>query len=59
MDIGELEAFQKRRKVFKYVGGLKSFRSISKKQLGKKSSENLRYLDRGVSRTGMSLSWCG
>ena len=53
MDIGELEAFQKRRKVFKYVGGLKEFPLNIKKHQGKKSSENLRYLDRGVSRTGM------
>ncbi|TXI91211.1 MAG: HAD family hydrolase [Burkholderiaceae bacterium] len=41
MDIGELEAFQKRRKVFKYVGGLKEFPLNIKKQLGKKSRQKI------------------
>lgn len=41
MDIGELEAFQKRRKLFKYVGGLKEFPVNIKKQLGKKSRQQI------------------
>ncbi|WMW80590.1 HAD hydrolase-like protein [Undibacterium cyanobacteriorum] len=41
MDIGELEAFQKRRKLFKYVGGLKEFPLNIKKQLGKKSRQKV------------------
>lgn len=41
MDIGELEAFQKRRKLFKYVGGLKEFPLNIKKQLGKKSRQKI------------------
>jgi len=41
MDIGELQAFQKRRKLFKYVGGLKEFPVNIKKQLGKKSRQKI------------------
>jgi phosphoglycolate phosphatase len=37
MEIGDLESFQKRRKLFKYIGGLKDFPNNIKKQLGKKS----------------------
>jgi phosphoglycolate phosphatase len=41
MDIGALQAFQKRRKLFKYVGGLKEFPVNIKKQLGKKSRQRI------------------
>lgn len=41
MDIGELEAFQKRRKILKYVGGFKEFPSNIKKQLGKRSRQKI------------------
>lgn len=41
MDIGELQAFQKRRKLFKYLGGLKEFPVNIKKQLGKKSRQGI------------------
>jgi phosphoglycolate phosphatase len=35
MDIGDLERFQKRRHLFKYLGGLKEFPANLKRQLGK------------------------
>ncbi|MGB0712949.1 MAG: HAD family hydrolase [Gammaproteobacteria bacterium] len=36
MDIGDLERFQSRRHLFKYLGGLKEFPSNLKRQLGRK-----------------------
>jgi phosphoglycolate phosphatase len=36
MDIGDLDRFQKRRRLFKYLGGLKEFPGNLKKQLGKR-----------------------
>lgn len=41
MDIGDLERFQKRRNIFKYLGGLKEFPSNIKKQLGKQSRSQI------------------
>jgi phosphoglycolate phosphatase len=35
MDIGDLERFQKRRNLFKYLGGLKEFPNNLKRQIGK------------------------
>lgn len=37
MEIGDLERFQKRRKFFKYLGGIKEFPVNIKKQIGKQS----------------------
>lgn len=37
MDIGDLERFQKRHNLFKYLGGIKEFPFNLKKQLGKQS----------------------
>lgn len=41
MDIGDLERFQKRRNLFKYLGGLKEFPTNLKKQLGKQKRSKL------------------
>lgn len=41
MEIGDLARFQKRRKLFKYLGGLKEFPFNLKKQLGKQSRKQL------------------
>lgn len=41
MAIGDLESFQKRHKFFKYLGGLKEFPINIKKQLGKKSRQQV------------------
>jgi phosphoglycolate phosphatase len=41
MAIGELERFQKRRNLFKYLGGLKEFPSNLKKQLGREKRSRL------------------
>jgi phosphoglycolate phosphatase len=41
MDLGDLERFQKRRHVFKYLGGLKEFPNNLKKQVGKKKRRQL------------------
>lgn len=41
MDIGDLERFQKRRKLFKYLGGLKEFPVNLRKQFGKQSRKQL------------------
>jgi phosphoglycolate phosphatase len=41
MEIGDLESFQKRRKFFKYLGGLKEFPTNLKKQLGRHSRKKL------------------
>jgi len=41
MAIGDLESFQKRHKFFKYLGGLKEFPLNIKKQLGKKSRQQV------------------
>lgn len=37
MDLGELEKFQKRRHIFKYIGGVKDFPYNLSKQLGKRT----------------------
>ena len=41
MDIGDLERFQKRRRLFKYLGGIKEFPGNLKKQLGKHNRSQL------------------
>lgn len=41
MDIGDLERFQKRRKLFKYLGGLREFPKNLRKQFGKQSRKRL------------------
>lgn len=41
MEIGDLERFQKRRKFFKYLGGIKEFPGNLKRQLGKQSRSQL------------------
>lgn len=41
MDIGDLERFQKRRHLFKYLGGLKEFPANLKRQLGKQRRRQL------------------
>jgi phosphoglycolate phosphatase len=41
MDIGDLERFQKRRKVLKYLGGLREFPTNLRKQFGKQSRKRL------------------
>ena len=41
MDLGDLERFQKRHKLFKYLGGIKEFPFNLSKQLGKKSRKNI------------------
>lgn len=41
MDIGDLERFQKRRHMFKYLGGLKEFPSNLKQQVGKQKRAKL------------------
>ena len=41
MDIGDLERFQKRRHLFKYLGGIKEFPSNLKRQLGKQKRARL------------------
>jgi phosphoglycolate phosphatase len=41
MDIGDLERFQKRRHLFKYLGGLKEFPSNLKRQIGKQKRARL------------------
>lgn len=41
MDIGDLERFQKRRKLLKYLGGLREFPKNLRKQFGKQSRRRL------------------
>lgn len=41
MDIGDLERFQKRRHLFKYLGGLKEFPANLRRQLGKQRRRQL------------------
>lgn len=41
MDIGDLERFQKRRKLFKYLGGLREFPKNLRRQFGKQSRREL------------------
>lgn len=41
MDIGDLERFQKRRHLFKYLGGLKEFPANLRRQIGKKRRRQL------------------
>ncbi|MGA7594829.1 MAG: HAD family hydrolase, partial [Gallionella sp.] len=41
MDIGDLERFQKRRKLFKYLGGLREFPTNLRRQFGKQSRKLL------------------
>lgn len=41
MTLGDLERFQKRRNLFKYLGGLKEFPTNLKRQLGKRSRSQL------------------
>lgn len=42
MDLGNLERFQKRRRLFKYLGGLKELPGNLRKQFGKQSRSRLR-----------------
>lgn len=41
MDIGDLERFQKRRKLFKFLGGLREFPTNLRRQFGKQSRKRL------------------
>jgi phosphoglycolate phosphatase len=41
MSLGDLQRFQKRRHVFKYLGGLKEFPNNLKRQIGKKKRQQL------------------
>lgn len=41
MNIGDLESFQKRRKIFKYLGGIKEFPTNLKKQFGRQNRKEL------------------
>lgn len=41
MDIGDLERFQRRRKLFKYLGGLREFPKNLRKQFGKQNRKQL------------------
>lgn len=41
MDIGDLERFQRRRKLFKYLGGLREFPTNLRRQFGKQSRKRL------------------
>lgn len=41
MDIGDLERFQKRRKLFKYLGGLREFPKNLRRQFGKQNRKRL------------------
>jgi phosphoglycolate phosphatase len=41
MDIGDLERFRKRRKVFKYLGGLRELPNNLRRQVGKQSRKKL------------------
>ena len=41
MELGDEERFQKRRRLFKYLGGLKEFPSNLKKQIGKQNRKQL------------------
>ncbi|WP_172199691.1 MULTISPECIES: HAD family hydrolase [unclassified Niveibacterium] len=41
MEIGDLERFQKRRKLFKYLGGIKEFPGNLKKQFGKQTRKQV------------------
>lgn len=41
MAIGDEESFQKRRRIFKYLGGLKDFPANIKKQIGKQSRKQI------------------
>jgi phosphoglycolate phosphatase len=42
MDIGDIDRFQKRRKLFKFLGGLREFPTNLRKQFGKQSRKRLR-----------------
>jgi phosphoglycolate phosphatase len=41
MDIGDIDRFQKRRKLFKYLGGLREFPTNLRRQFGKQSRKRL------------------
>jgi phosphoglycolate phosphatase len=41
MELGDLERFQKRHNLFKYLGGIKEFPPNLRKQLGKRSRKNI------------------
>ena len=41
MEIGDLESFQKRRRLFKYLGGIREFPTNLKKQFGRQSRKEL------------------
>lgn len=42
MDIGDIDRFQKRRKLFKFLGGLREFPSNLRRQFGKQNRKRLR-----------------
>ncbi len=41
MDIGDIDRFQKRRKLFKFLGGLREFQKNLRRQFGKQSRKQL------------------
>src|SRR5208282_5858300 len=41
MDIGDIDRFQKRRKLFKFLGGLREFPTNLRRQFGKQSRKQL------------------
>ena len=41
MDIGDIDRFQKRRMLFKFLGGLREFPTNLRRQIGKQSRERL------------------
>src|ERR1019366_3891800 len=41
MDIGDIDRFQKRRKLFKFLGGLREFPTNLRRQFGKQSRKRL------------------
>ena len=55
MEIGDLERFQKRRKFFKYLGGIKEFPGNLKRQIGKHSRSLLLSTLTDVYRQNASL----
>jgi len=55
MDIGDLERFQKRRKLFKYLGGMREFPKNLRRQFGKQSRKRLLETLTGVYREEAAL----
>jgi phosphoglycolate phosphatase len=55
MDIGDIDRFQKRRKLFKFLGGLREFPSNLRQQFGKQSRKRLLETLTGVYREEANL----